>query len=995
MKKQKPLKYGASFLFDKMFSLEHSQHADLVNAGAKMSDFEKEFHEALIAVGYNPVDGKVIADDEWHPCLLEGDKRSDPHGSYSLKINSADFAFGCYFDRRDQGTKYSWHSKSDVKLSSREISERKRQLREYEARKEAERDKKHSRLASLLTKVYKKLPRFDEKRAKHNTYCQRKNILPHGIRFRSKGKELIIPIYGPDGRVFSVQRIVPDGGKFLFSGGKKKGNYFPFVKKGEDLSIILICEGFATGATIRQATGLPVAAAIDSGNLVYALHTLKGKFPESRFVICADNDAWTFNESKRPKDIKARDVEVSDPRWEEWREAGMLWNVGIDKARQAAAKCGGASVVSPCFDGLDQSKKPTDFNDLACMTGENVVAEQIMAAVKAIPAWGEAAEGVDASRDPDQQPLGGDYYPPVDGYIEPDYPPPPPEIEKIVIKPKGFHDLNFRCLGHYCGIYYYYSFNERDIIDLTATQHNINNLIRLDNYDNWKNSIFSDKGGNVGDKKMALMAQNAMIQECQRIGVFKQHDYIRGAGAWMDEGRVVVNCGRKLYVDGVLMPFDMLKSEYCYVQTVEMMRPYDVEPLTNTEAVILRRVCEMVSWENPLSGALLAGWLVIAPVCGGLEYTKGAEYRPHIWITGEHECGKSTVLNRIVKVILGRIGIEAHGGYSEAALRSTMKADARPIFYDEAEPSQDMTNVIALARKATTGGIVGKFGQGESRIRFAACFSSINPPVNKSADESRISFFRIIKNRKPTAIEDYDKITTMLEEHITDEFSRRLQARTIANMKTLLANIKTFQRAARRVLGSARAGEQIGTMIAGLYLLHSTDIVTYDFALDWIKKYNWTDHTAIEHKTEPEKLLQHICSSLARVSINGITRDMSFGELIIEGGVKGTDEDKFLRRHGIARIGNEVHFASKHENLKHILRGTDWQDSYQSRLSELAGARKFNQTVYFSSGIRTSSVVVPLNLFMDTTQPDFAFKKQEKKNIEKCYDDSEEIDLDD
>jgi len=959
-------------------------------SGVLMLDLIDEFHSALIAAGFNPKDGKLIADNKWQPAYMEGDSRNKPHGAYTMKIAGADFAYGCYMDRRDQDKKYSWHSKSRTKLTAQERKERNKHIKEYEEKKTEALEKKHKRLARLLTKAFKNLPKLNLERPNKNLYCQRKQIEAHGIKFRPKGNEVIVPVYGADGLVYSIQRITPDGKKFLFIGGKKKGNYFPFVKKGEDLGIILICEGFATGATIRQATGLPVAAAIDSGNLVYALHSLKLKFPQAKFVLCADNDAWTFENSKRPKDVIAREVAADDPRWEAWREAGMLWNVGIDKARQAAAKCGGASVVSPCFDGLPLDNKPTDFNDLAIMFGEAAVAEQIMAAVHAIPAKGETAVGLGADRDPDQQPHGGDYFPPVPGYLEPDYPPPEPQIETLEVPSSGFCGLNFRCLGHYCGLYYYYSFAQRDIINLSPSQHNIQNIICLDNYDNWKNSIFSDKGGNVSDKKMALMAQNAMVQECHKIGVFKQHDYIRGAGAWMDEGRVVVNCGRKLFVDGIVVPFDMLKSEYCYIQTVEMMRPYDVEPLTNAEAVILRNVCELVTWENPLSGALLAGWLVIAPVCGGLEYTKGAEYRPHIWITGEHESGKSTVLNRIVKVILGRIGIEACGGYTEPALRATMKADARPIFYDEAEPTQTTKDVIELARKATTGAIVGKFGQGESRIRFAACFSSINPPVNKSADESRISFFRIIKNRKTTAIADYDKITDMLDQHITDEFSRRLQARTIKHMKTLLANIKTFQRAARKVLGSARAGEQIGTMIAGLYLLHSTCVVTYDFALDWISKYNWNDHTTIEHKSEPEKLLQHICSSLARFTSRGVLKEVSFGEIISEGGRKGSDEDNFLRRYGIACLGNDVHFATKHENLRSLLRGTEWMDSYQARLSELEGARKFNQTLYFSVGVRTSTVIVPRYMFIGMAQPDFDFPKPEK-----TYDDSEEIKLDD
>ena len=78
------------------------------------------------------------------------------------------------------------------------------------------------------------------------------------------------------------------------------------------------------------------------------------------------------------------------------------------------------------------------------------------------------------------------------------------------------------------------------------------------------------------------------------------------------------------------------------------------------------------------------------------------EYRPHIWITGESESGKSTVIRRLAKVILGKIGVFMEGGTTEASIREIMGNDARPLILDEAEASeQAMAGIIALARKAT------------------------------------------------------------------------------------------------------------------------------------------------------------------------------------------------------------------------------------------------------------------------------------------------------
>ena len=154
------------------------------------------------------------------------------------------------------------------------------------------------------------------------------------------------------------------------------------------------------------------------------------------------------------------------------------------------------------FDGVDISKKPTDFNDLAFVRGNEAVNAQVQAVVNAIPEKGEATGGLENTRDPDQQPSGGEYYPHDPSYLTPDYPPPPPPVEPIKIEEKGDFNLAFRCLGHNRGVYYYFSFKERRIVSLTAPAHTIHNLLQLDELDNWYNSKFGNNG-DITEKKLA------------------------------------------------------------------------------------------------------------------------------------------------------------------------------------------------------------------------------------------------------------------------------------------------------------------------------------------------------------------------------------------------------------------------------------------------------------------------------------------------------------
>lgn len=875
-----------------------------------MKNFTEEFHSAMSAAGFEPVKGKIVADDKWHQASYMGEKSGKLSGAYSLKVVDGDFAIGCFFTRKDPDNKHKWHSKSDQKLTPEEKKRIKKEIEQQRRKKEIEEEARQLRVSKLLMRVWDELPKATD----DHPYLVKKGVKAHGLRLRKKGNELVMPLRS-DGKLWTIQRITEQGGKYLFSGGRKRGSYFTFASQKDDLSLFLICEGYATGATIREATGLPTIAAIDSGNLKPVLVSLKAKYPASRFVICADNDAFTKNSK------------------------GEGWNVGIEKAKEAAEAIGGATVFWPTFYAPKEGY--TDFNDLAEASGLGEVTKQIREFLDRIPEREQAAIMDDTlSGVVDQHHDGGDF---IQGTNwEPDY-----ETEAANIDPlKGDFGLNFKILGYNNGNYYYFPFKKRQIVALTASGHTMNNLLQLDDLDNWMGKF----AGETSEKKVVLYATNMLYRIAEQRGVFKEETKVRGCGAWTDEGRKILHCGDALFVDGVETKFDQLVSDFTYVAASKLMRP-SPDPLTNKEAYALREICEAVTWENKLSGSLLAGWLVIAPICGALSF------RPHIFITGEAESGKSTVLNKIIKPVIGKISINLDGGTTEPAIRQMMEYDARPLIYDEAEKSDQMPAVLSLARASTDDKAIKKFGQGMMQPRFCACFSAINPPVSKVSDESRIAFMVIKKNRKPSAIEDYNKLLDMIEKTITPDYANRMLARTMSNMDALFANIATFQKAARRVIKGARASEVIGTMLAGLYLLRGTDIISPEAAEEWIKERDWTSHTIVDKETDPIRLLQHISSCLIRVG----HKDISIGDLI-EMSSDDPEADRILRYNGIAVKDGKVNFASRSAAMKKLLKDTDWSDNSTRMLFNIDGSDKF-KSLYFSRGVVTSGVSIPIKYF--------------------------------
>jgi phage/plasmid primase-like uncharacterized protein/antirestriction protein ArdC len=154
-------------------------------------------------------------------------------------------------------------------------------------------------------------------------------------------------------RLQTLQTISPDGKKRYEPGSQKEGamhliNDEKFVRLAlmqrngkldkADPPRIFITEGYATGASIHQATGAPVAVAFDAGNLKPVAVQIREKLPTANIVICADND----------HSVKVR---------------GEYKNVGLEKAFETARAVSGDLMV-PLFSNEQKGRGLTDFNDL-------------------------------------------------------------------------------------------------------------------------------------------------------------------------------------------------------------------------------------------------------------------------------------------------------------------------------------------------------------------------------------------------------------------------------------------------------------------------------------------------------------------------------------------------------------------------------------------------------------------------------------------------------
>lgn len=117
-------------------------------------------------------------------------------------------------------------------------------------------------------------------------YLVRKAVPPY--RARQIGAALVFDYRDSHGTITTLQFIQPDGSKRFLSGGTVAACSHRFGPKVS--RVLILAEGFATGATLHEATGHPVAVCGFAGNLKPVALAARNAFPAAVLVIAGDAD---------------------------------------------------------------------------------------------------------------------------------------------------------------------------------------------------------------------------------------------------------------------------------------------------------------------------------------------------------------------------------------------------------------------------------------------------------------------------------------------------------------------------------------------------------------------------------------------------------------------------------------------------------------------------------------------------------------------------------
>ncbi|MDR3631429.1 MAG: zincin-like metallopeptidase domain-containing protein [Desulfocapsaceae bacterium] len=291
---------------------------------------QEEFAQALQNASLM-IEGEPAMDGKIHRVPVVGGKAGAMDGAYCGYMNGR---AGGWVQNHKTGEKTKWVSTGHV-LTEKKIAEM--------ATESADQMKEMQ--VKAMKRAFARWINAPE--AKDHPYLTAKGIEGEwdGLKQDANGNLLIPGFNIYTGRLQTLQRISPEGEKRFESGCPKSGAAC-LINQNEDKELtgeILIAEGYATGVSLYQATGIPVAVAFDAGNLLEVAENIREKYPHIEITICADND-----------------------------HSNAAGNIGVEKAKAAALAVGG-KVIVPTFTREEKAKGCTDFNDLFASRGIEAV----------------------------------------------------------------------------------------------------------------------------------------------------------------------------------------------------------------------------------------------------------------------------------------------------------------------------------------------------------------------------------------------------------------------------------------------------------------------------------------------------------------------------------------------------------------------------------------------------------------------------------------------
>lgn len=490
-------------------------------------------------------------------------------------------------------------------------------------------------------------------------------------------------------------------------------------------------------------------------------------------------------------------------------------------------------------------------------------------------------------------------------------------------------------LGYNQGNNYYFSTSKKQILEFSKADHGPQNFML-----NAPRKYWGDRFGYILNKEGLPTNSpdwNKVIEElgkrCVKAGPFN-FSKIRGVGAWLENDDILVNLGDRLYYKNQMMPLfnHGIRTDHFYEAGSLIKIDFD-RPLSDSDCNKFVQAFSMLSYKKPSDYIVLLGWLFSSQVFGAIPW------RPHIWLTGERGCGKSTILRYIHACMKFSVMIQDS---TVSGIRQRINNNACTIINDESEPNNDrdrerLADLLTLARQSSTrsdyevlrGSAGGKATSYNTTANF--CMGSIQVAEMNGADLSR--FFVIeMANVENQSHAEFVRLDNAMNELIP--MVDGLFARAVKSFPTFNLNIERCKNYIKNKNIEARQADQLAPIIAGYHAFFSTEEIEDSFIEGAIKAMDFQGSSYVENNNENDS--EKCFSQITQLQIPG--QPITVGQILEKFPYANPEKQEHynqilgLLAIRVNQLTNELFIPLRSGTLKNLLQKNSAYSDYASIL---------------------------------------------------------------
>jgi putative DNA primase/helicase len=840
-----------------------------------MSDLElprllKEMRDHFFNQGY-PVPESVTVTDGKKPFRFDPD---DPKGDRCwIFVNALNhtskpgqFIVATLGDWRDPDLRLSFKSETNYDASDRASVQA--QLAEQKRRANLEKVKEQRLACERAAKL------FGEGEKREHPYLKAKRLSGlHGALVHPQDNALMIPMRGPEGKLWGLQRIYNLGKEKRFlSGQKKQGTFHTIPDSADPLKepLLILCEGFATGASIHEATGRPVLVCFDAGNLVHVAQTLYKEIPETSFIIAGDDDR--FNDT----------------------------NTGAESAEKARIVCGG-SVALPKFPFNDEDS--TDFNDLASISGKEVVRDQIEDAIKKHRPMYVRCLGVDS-----------------DGF--------------------------FLTTSENKQLSYFKTLDSMTCLKLMPVAY-------------WE-ARYPGKKSSVD----WTAAASDLMDKCRRSGQY-QMTHTRGRGVWIDNGDLVIHMGDRLKVNGREIGLHDIRSRYCYVSDVRMEKVHPI-PLTLEECGLFRDVVSGLRVKDEWSKMFLLGWPIQAMLGGASQWRSHLHLTGDAG-SGKSTILERVIWKMVEPLGYWIQGGTTEAGLRNRIKAGSLAVVVDEIESRNKDAAARIEAVLDYIRISSSGGRIVKGSSGGGFVEYSAystfALASITDIIKRQSDATR--FIQVHLKKTEGDPEQWPKLEKSITRLSENQYAERMFSRAIDRFGQFKTSQEVLFRVVARKEGE-RIAQLYSAVLAGWNLVESDEPISEARAEIVVGRIGRDEEKATSQTKDWEELVSILISSRIdaereRVPVGTLVSTIMNANVM--GGPSAESllvAERSLSFYGMRVIPERkaLFVSSNNVEIRRLLTNTIGDHNYETILRRVPGSDKGKQRV---GGLPRNGILIPLD----------------------------------